>query len=362
MASKVFNFGVIGYGLSAKIFHIPHLTAIPSFKLYGIVQRTPKAGDDCGADHPEAKSWRSADELFADSAVDVVVLTTPPDTHFPLAKRALELGKHVVVEKAFVPSHAEGEALAALAREHKRSVAVYHNRRWDADFVTLRQLLAEGTLGRIVDFNSHFDRYSPTAAADWKAEARPGNGTLFDLGSHLLDQIVTLFGMPARITAFVGNTRAGAAAARGQHDELGDAFTVHLHYADGMLATARAGVLSVDEEQLRFWVRGDKGSFKKFHLDVQEPQLLAGMLPGQEGFGVEPEGRHGTVTLIEDGRPVRRTHATLAPKTYVEYYRLLEKAYKGEGEVPVTAEEGAAVIRLIELARESSRLGKTLDV
>ncbi|KKY23527.1 putative nad binding rossmann fold [Diplodia seriata] len=363
MASKTFNFGIIGYGLSAKIFHIPHLTSIPSFKLYGIVQRTPKAGvDDCGADHPTAKSWRSADELFADPAVDVVVVTTPPDSHFALTKRALETGKHVVVEKPFVPTHAEAEELVALAREKKRLIAVYQNRRWDADFVTLRQLLADGTLGRIVDFNTHFDRYSPTLRAGWKAEeARPGNGAIYDLGTHLLDQVVTLFGLPARVTGFLGNTRADAPRGAG-HVEPEDSFTVHLHYADGMLATARAAVMSPEEEQLRYWVRGDKGSFKKFHLDVQEDQLLAGLRPGQEGYGVEPESHHGTLTLIKNGKPVRETHATLAPKTYVEYYRVLEKAYKGEGEVPVKAEEASAVIRLIELAKESSKQGKTLDV
>ncbi|KAL1646049.1 hypothetical protein SLS58_003469 [Diplodia intermedia] len=387
MASKTFNFGIIGYGLSAKIFHIPHLTSIPSFKLYGIVQRTPKAGvDDCGADHPTAKSWRSADELFADPAVDVVVVTTPPDSHFALTKRALETGKHVVVEKPFVPTHAEAEELVALAREKKRLIAVYQNikhtllqptkaephfadpllaypdRRWDADFVTLRQLLADGTLGRIVDFNTHFDRYSPTLRATWKAEeARPGNGAIYDLGTHLLDQVVTLFGLPARVTGFLGNTRTDAPRGAG-HVEPEDSFTVHLHYADGMLATARAAVLSAEEEQLRYWVRGDKGSFKKFHLDVQEDQLLAGLRPGQEGYGVAPESHDGTLTLIKDGKPVRETHALLPPKTYVEYYRLLEKAYKGEGEVPVKAEEASAVIRLIELAKESSKQGKTLDV
>ncbi|KAK7728921.1 hypothetical protein SLS57_002153 [Botryosphaeria dothidea] len=361
MASKTFNFGIIGYGLSAKIFHIPHLTSIPSFRLHGIVQRSPQPGNDAGADFPQAKAWRSADELFADGAVDVVVVTTPPDSHFALTKRALESGKHVVVEKPFVPTHAEAQELVALAAEKKRSIAVYQNRRWDADFVTLRKLLDDGTLGRVVDFNTHFDRYSPTLRAGWKAETRPGNGAIYDLGTHLIDQVVTLFGLPAKITAFIGNTRADAPLGAG-HNEPGDSFTVHLHYADGKFATARAAVLSAEEEQLRYWVRGEKGSFKKFHLDVQEDQLLAGLRPGQEGYGSDPESHYGTVTLIKDGKPVRQTYPTLPPQTYVEYYRVLEKALNGEGEVPVKAEEAAAVIRLIELAKESSKSGKTLDV
>ncbi|KAL1628637.1 hypothetical protein SLS56_005746 [Neofusicoccum ribis] len=360
-STKTLNFGVIGYGLSAKIFHIPHLTSVPSFKLYGIVQRAPSAGNDAGADHPGVKSWRSADELFADSNVDVVVVTTPPDSHFALTKRALETGRHVVVEKPFVPTHAEAQELVALAAEKRRSIAVYQNRRWDADFLTLRKLLDDGTLGRVVDFNSHFDRYSPTLRAGWKAEDRPGNGAIFDLGTHLMDQIVTLFGLPARITAFLGNQRADAPRSAG-HADPGDSFTVHLHYNDGMLATARAAVMSPEEEQLRYWVRGEKGSFKKFHLDVQEDQLLAGLRPGQEGYGVDPESHYGTLTLFKDGKPVRQTHATLPPATYVEYYRVLEKALNGQGEVPVKAEEASAVIRLVELAKESSKLGKTLDV
>lgn len=237
----------------------------------------------------------------------------------------------------------------------------YSDRRWDADFVTLRQLLDDGTLGRIVDFNTHFDRYSPKLRATWKAETRPGNGAIYDLGTHLLDQAYTLFGLPARITGFIGNQRTDAPRGAG-HADSGDSFTVHLHYKDGMLATARAAVISTEEEQLRYWVRGEKGSFKKYHLDVQEDQLLAGLRPGQEGYGVDPESHHGTLTLLEDGKPVRKTHATLAPKTYVEYYRVLEKALKGEGEVPVKAQEAADVIRLIELAIESSKQGRTLDV
>lgn len=227
--------------------------------------------------------------------------------------------------------------------------------------MTLRKLLEDGTLGRVVDFNTHFDRYSPTLRAGWKAETRPGNGAIYDLGTHLIDQVVTLFGLPAKITAFIGNQRADAPRGAG-HADPGDSFTVHLHYNDGLLATARAAVMSTEEEQLRFWVRGEKGSFKKYHLDVQEDQLLAGLRPGQEGYGFDPESHYGTLTLLKDGKPVRQTHPTLPPQTYVEYYRVLEKALNGEGEVPVKAEEAAAVIRLIELAKESSQSGKTLDV
>ncbi|KAK7612047.1 putative NAD binding Rossmann fold oxidoreductase [Phyllosticta paracitricarpa] len=357
MASALHNVAVIGYGLSAKVFHIPFITQTPSLRLYAVLQRNPTADNDASHDHPGIQLFRDAATLLADPAVHVVVVTSLPDSHFELTKAALEAGKHVVVEKPFVPTAAEADELVRVAQSTGKLLAVYQNRRWDADFLAASRLVKDGALGRVVEFESHFDRYSPTLRVSWKAEPRPGNGAIYDLGTHLLDQIVHLFGLPARVTGFIWNQRAGAP----NHDSgAGDSFTVLLHYADGLLATAKVGVLSAEQDQLRFWVRGEKGSFKKYNLDPQEDQLLSGLSNTSSELGREPSSNYN-LTLVKDGN-IGKEPVAVEPKTYLEYYRIFADALHGKGDVPVTATEAASVIRLIELAKESSKMGKTLDV
>ncbi|KGO78017.1 Oxidoreductase, N-terminal [Penicillium italicum] len=360
MASKTYNVGIVGYGFSAKIFHIPFLKEVPELKLYAVVQRTPKQDDDAEKDHPGVKSFRTAEEMVQDPAVDVVIITTAPDSHFALSKLALEAGKHVVCEKPFTPTTQEADDLVAIAKKNNKQLAVFQNRRWDADFVTLSKLVKNGSLGRISEFETHFDRHRPEEPASdshkWKNKVIPGGSAIYDLGTHILDQTVHLLGLPARVTGFIGSSREANSSS------YEDSFTVLLHYANGTLATAKATVVSPEEEQLRFWVRGDKGSFKKYHLDIQEDQLKAGIMPQDKGYGCEPSERYGALTTIQDGKPVKEVFPTVEPPTYTEYYRKLVRALNGEGDLPVSGAEAREVIRLIELARESSRTGRTLDV
>ncbi|KAJ5360280.1 hypothetical protein N7517_009471 [Penicillium concentricum] len=360
MASKTYNVGVVGYGFSAKIFHIPFVKEVPDLKLYAIVQRTPKQDDDAEKDHPGVKSFRTAEEMVQDPAVDVVIITTAPDSHFALSKLALEAGKHVVCEKPFTPTTQEADDLITISKKNNKQLAVFQNRRWDADFVTLSKLVKNGSLGRISEYETHFDRHRPEVpAADshkWKNKVIPGGSAIYDLGTHLLDQAVHLLGLPKRVTGFIGSARGVTSSS------YEDSFTVLLHYADGSMVTAKATVVSPEDEQLRFWVRGDKGSFKKYHLDIQEDQLKAGIMPQDKGYGREPSERYGTLTTIQNGKPVKEVVPTVEPPTYTEYYRKLVRALNGEGELPASGVEAREVIRLIELARESSRTGRTLDV
>lgn len=264
---KKINVAIIGYGLSAKVFHIPLILAIPSsYTLYGIVQRSPKAGDDAGADHPGIKTWRSADEMFLDSAVDLVIITSIPSTHYTFTQQALAANKNVVVEKPFVPTSAEARELTALAQKKGLQLAVYQNRRWDVDFLTLQKLLKEGSLGHIAEFETHYDRFRPalppSAQQTWKNKAEPAGGALFDLGSHLLDQVYHLFGAPRSVTGVVQVQKKGLKSG----DCAPDAFTALLSYGDEeseMLVTVKSSSLSAEEQQLRYFIRGDKGSFKK---------------------------------------------------------------------------------------------------
>ncbi|KAG9247231.1 hypothetical protein BJ878DRAFT_209929 [Calycina marina] len=360
MAAKTYNVGVIGYGLSAKVFHIPLIQVTTAFTLHSIVQRTPKPSDDAAKDHPSAIIYHSADALFADTAVDIIAITTTPDTHFAFTKAALEAGKHVIVEKPFVPTSAEASTLIALSKSTGNLICVYQNRRWDSDFLTVRKLINEGALGRVIEFNTHFDRYRPERPTTWKGKltmAQAG-GVVYDLGTHLLDQAYVLFGLPQTVTAVFANQRGDGA------DEP-DSITVILGYgAAGPSVVAKAGVMAVETEQLRYWVRGTVGSYRKLNLDVQEDQLKAGMKPGDRGFGVEKDQAAGVLTVLKEEKPEKSVCRNVEPETYAALYAGFAKAIAGDGEdaVPVKASEARDVLRIIEAAKESAKLGKTIDL
>ena len=357
--------GVIGYGLSAKVFHIPFINYVPDFQLYAIVQRSPKPDDDASKDWPDVKVYKSVDELVNDAAVELVVVTTAPVSHFQLAKQAMEKGKNVLVEKPFVPTEKEARELVQIAEKEGVVLSVYQNRRWDSDFLTLKKIMAEGKLGRIVEFETHFDRHRPEVpVGGWKSVQAEGTGAAYDLGTHLMDQVVVLFGKPKRVTGFVGAQRVGGGG-------LEDSCTVVLGYDGegggrdgGLLVTVKAGVVSLEEKQLRYWVRGTEGTWRKEGLDPQEDQLRKeGVKPGDKGYAIEGKEWWGELTRMEDGKLVKSRVETVEPATYCEFYKRLARAIRGEKDaVPVNGEEAALAIRLVELARESSRFGKTLEV
>ncbi|KAF5873567.1 putative oxidoreductase domain-containing protein [Botrytis fragariae] len=358
MADKKYNVGVIGYGLSAKVFHIPLILVTPSFTLHSIVQRTPKPNDNAAQDHPEAKIYNSADAMFADSEIDIIIISTTPETHFPFTKAALQAGKHVMVEKPFVPTSAEASELISISKETGKFICVYQNRRWDSDFLTVKKLMADGLLGRVVEFETHFDRFKGEKPATWKGTLtmEDAGGVIYDLGTHLIDQAFCLFGQPKTVTAIFTNQRADGSAEP-------DSITVMLNYGEkGPLVTAKAGVLCVEEEQLRYWVRGSQGSFKKYHLDIQEDQLKAGLKPGDAKFGIESEDRSGKLVVFEDGKPKGSTYKNVTPQTYAALYQGFADAIASGSEdaVPVKASEARDILRIIEAARESAKSGKTV--
>ncbi|RDA88799.1 hypothetical protein CP532_5527 [Ophiocordyceps camponoti-leonardi (nom. inval.)] len=354
-SGKVFNVGIVGYGLSAKIFHIPFIVATPQLRLHAIVQRSPTEGNSAPDDYPETRHYKDADGLLTDADVDLVVVTTPPDSHFGLTKAALRAGKHVLTEKPFVPTAAEADQLIALAREKKLLLCVYQNRRWDGDFLTVRHLLANQTLGRIVDFDSHFDRYRPNAlVGNWKGDLdlASGGGAVFDLGSHLVDQIYMLFGMPRSVHGRLRSQR------RGCLDVVGpDSMTAELTYADGMLAHVRTSVLSPETSQLRFWIRGERGSFRKLDLDPQEDQLKAGTKPTDHDFGREDPGKMRLVLVGENGVGREADMPVVEAKTYLDFYAALARALESgcEDDLPVRAEEVRHVLRILEAIVESAK-------
>ena len=350
--------------MSAQVFHIPFLLALPNhYRLAAIVQRTPSPSNTAKADHHTVKFYPTTEELLSSpTPIDLVIISTPPSTHYPLAKLCLQASKHIIIEKPFTPTSREANELIALAKHKNSLLTVYQNRRWDNDFLLLSRLIREGTLGRVVEFETHFDRHRPDhpSTAAWKTESLPGNGAIYDLGTHLIDQVVATFGLPNRVTGFLYSQRLSSGG-----DEPGDSFTVLLHYDEkGILATAKAGIMSPEQRQLRFWVRGQKGSFKKWGMDPQEGQLKAGMKLRDPEFGQWERGNaEWELSTFEKGQPLlRRGEDPGEPETYLGFYRQMARALDEEAEVPLLAEVARDVIRLIELVTLSSAKGMTLKV
>ncbi|MFL5359313.1 oxidoreductase [Archangium sp.] len=332
--------GLLGYGLSGATFHAPLLAAEPAFTLAAVATR--RAGD-VTRDWPGVRVL-SQDALLDDPALELVVIATPNDSHASLAERALLAGKHVVVEKPFTLSSAEAFRLDALARERGRCLTVFHNRRWDGDFLTVRQWLEQGRAGRLYSFESHFDRYRPQVKRRWKEEDVPGGGTLWDLGAHLIDQAVQLFGMPESLTADVGRQRPEAKAI--------DWF--HLVLRHGELRVILHSGSVVHEPWPRFVLQGETAGCLKYGLDPQEEQLKAGLRPGMSGWGKEPSERYVPLGGSASVSPL--------PGAYECFYRQLAEAIAGEGPVPVTAESAGQVIQVIEAALRSAEEGRRITL
>jgi scyllo-inositol 2-dehydrogenase (NADP+) len=341
--STILNVGLIGFGLSGRYFHAPFLKVNPRFKLTKVVTRNAAAVHEFD---PAIEVVGSAEELLADDSIDLVFICTPNDLHFPYAKAALEAGKHVVIEKPFTNTTAEADALIALAEQKNLVVSAYQNRRWDADFLTIQQLLQDGSLGDVIEFEGHFDRFRPEVAqGTWKEVAAAGAGTLYNLGPHLIDQALVLFGTPQKVTATIKIVRPSG--------ETDDYFDIRLDYADKSIILKAS--LVVFENGLRYVIHGTKGSFIKYGLDIQEDTLRKNILPNTKDWGQEPESQFGTL-YTEAGKTIVPT----LPGHYTPFYDSIYEAIVEGKELIVKPHHARNTTRVMELAIESSQLGKTM--
>jgi predicted dehydrogenase len=330
--------GLVGFGNAARIFHAPVIRAVEGLELKAIVQRS---GNSARELYPDVRVVPDLADLLADDSIRLIVIATPNPTHFALARTCLLAGRDVVVDKPFTTTVQEADELIRIAGESKCLLTVHQNRRWDGDFRTVQKLLAEGPLGNLVLFESHYDRYRPELRPGaWRERKEPGSGILFDLGSHLIDQAVALFGVPNSMTGEVRRERAGA--------EVDDAFDLVLHYAEPLRVILRATMLACAPGP-RFTLQGTSGSFTKFGMDPQEEELKAGKTPGGPGWGKEPESHWGTLTTCGPQGPAARQVPT-EPGDYRLFYENVRDAILGIAAPAVTLEQAGQVMRLIEQA------------
>lgn len=274
--NKQIQTGILAYGMSGKLFHAPFLTTNPYFNLRAVTERTKKEAHSRYAD---VISYDSVDELLADRDIELVIVNTPNNTHFDFAEKAILAGKHVLIEKPMVATSNEAEHLFELGRVHERRVMVYQNRRWDNDFKMLKAVIDGGKLGDLIEVHLRFDRYRPEIGKKaFKEKLVPASGIAYDLGSHLLDQVISLFGKPDKVLKIGTKNRVNTA--------IEDYVNFILYYKDGMEVSVTTSYLVADPGP-GYIVHGTKGSFVKSRTDVQEEQLLAGILPTDAQYGLD---------------------------------------------------------------------------
>jgi scyllo-inositol 2-dehydrogenase (NADP+) len=346
---------ILGYGLAGSVFHAPLIASVAGMEVAAIVTANPERQARARRDYPSARVLASADELFADpSSVDLVVVATPNSSHLSLGLAAIQAGLPVVVDKPFAPTSDAAHQLVEAASAAGVPLTVFQNRRWDSDFRTLQALVAAGTLGDIVRFESRYERYRPMVnAAAWRERGaqEEAGGLLFDLGAHLIDQALVLLGDPLSVYAESDRRRPGA--------QVDDDTFVALRFASGAIAHLWMSVL-VRQPAPRFRVVGARGLYEKYGMDPQEDMLRTGGRPGDEGWGEEPESLWGRL-FTDAGEVAVAGVARSLPGSYETFYAMVRDALRSGGPLPVAASDAVRTIRVIEAARASAASGQVVS-
>jgi len=336
-SNKKITAGLLAYGMSGKVFHAPFLNTHNGFNLKAIVERTNK---NAVSDYPEITSYSSIDELLADEEIELVVINTPNNLHYEHSKAALENGKHILVEKPFTATSAQAKELFDLADKVGKQIFFYQNRRWDSDFASVKKVLASGKLGKLNEMHLRYDRYRNVIGPKaFKEKAIEASGLLYDLGPHLLDQVISIFGKPLSFHKVLGKNRKDTL--------VDDYFTIQLSYPDSVNVFVTSSMLVVNP-QAAFVLHGVYGSFIKQRADIQEEQLLAGMKLTDDGYGIEPKGKDGLLTTIdEDGNKIEE----IIPSEIGSYLPLFDAVYDSlidNKPYPVTRENVLTQLEIIE--------------
>lgn len=335
--NKVISTGLMAYGMSGKVFHGPFINVHPGFALSAVTERHHKSADK---DYSGVISYDSTEELLADESIDLIIINTPNFTHFDYAIKALKAGKHILVEKPFAATSAQAKEIFELAKKLNKQVFVYQNRRWDSDFSSVKKIIAGGELGKLTEVNFRYDRYKATISEkSFKEELLAATGLQYDLGPHLLDQVLGLFGKPLSFHKILGKNR--------KNTKVDDYFSIQLTYPDSVFVFVHANML-VTDVQPAFVIHGTKGSFIKERADVQEEQLLKGIKPNEPGFGIEARGKEGKLTRIDANG---ERNVTMIPSETASYLPLFEAIYQSlvnKKAFPVKQEDIITQLEILE--------------
>ncbi|MCB2378595.1 Gfo/Idh/MocA family oxidoreductase [Hymenobacter sp. BT635] len=305
--------GLLAYGMSGKVFHAPFVATHPGFELSAVTERSRK---EARQQYPEVVSYDSVEALLADESLELIVVNTPSNTHADFTRQALLAGKHVLLEKPVATSPEEVRELWALARQQGKHLLAYQNRRWDSDFRLVKQVVESGQLGQLIEVTFRYDRFKSTLnPKPFKETPLPGSGLLYDLGPHLLDQAISLFGQPLKSRKTTGRFRTST--------QVDDYFSIQLLYS-GFTVTVASGLLMADPLPA-FVLHGTQGSFRKNRSDVQEAQLISGLSPLAPEYGIEPADQAGTLT-VAGGNDVKTT--TVLPAEKGDYTGLFDAVYQ----------------------------------
>jgi predicted dehydrogenase len=347
MAEKVIQTGIIGFGLAGRVFHAPFLQTNPGFRIRSIVERHR---NESAENYFYARIDRDYQIMLQDEEIDLAVICVPNFLHYQVARDCLLAGKHVVIDKPFTPSSEEADDLIELAESENLKIFVYQNRRWDGDFLSVQRILSQKMIGDIVEYEAHFDRYRPVIEkVTWRDENMPGGGILYDLGSHLIDQAMQLFGKPEGIFADIRKQRPGS--------QVDDYFDVHLYYP-GFKAILKAGMMVIKNGP-HFNVTGKQGSFVKYGMDPQEMALKAGHFPDEMSWGEDDPKNHGTLTINENGHHRQMFFQTF-PGRYQSFYNNVYDVLVNKHQQAVKPQDARNVIRIIERAFRSNELKKVI--
>jgi scyllo-inositol 2-dehydrogenase (NADP+) len=346
---KQINAALLSYGMSGQVFHAPFIDIIPGYRLYGVWERSKSLAKE---KYSHIKTFRTLESLLADTDIDLVVVNTPSVTHYEYAKACLLAGKHIIVEKPFTATIAQAQELIALAKQKSLLISVFHNRRYDSDFMTVKSIIDANLLGDVIDAEIHYDRYTPMLSYKTHKETpTPAVGCIYDLGSHLIDQSLVLWGMPQSVYAHLAVNRP--------QSQVDDYIDIKLYYPKHTVTLKSS--YYVREPLPAFQIHGTLGSFLKSRADIQEPELQSGKIPLGDNWGKEPEAEAGLLHTEINGEVVKKIIPTLQGN-YAAYFQNVLDAIVHGMPLAITGEQGMMVIQIIEAALQSYKERKVIDL
>ena len=348
---KIINVGLLGYGMSGQVFHAPIINCISGFNIKSIRTTNPFWSKKAIDRYPKVEIVTKSDIIIEDPKIDLIIIVTPNEFHYSLARKGLLAGKHVVVDKPFTVTSAEASDLIQLAKSKNLLLSVYHNRRFVSDFLAVKKIINSKRLGKIVEVIMNFDRFRNSFNGNWRENLVPGSGILYDLGSHLIDQSMVFFGIPEFITADLRNQRGGKAI---------DYFDLRLDYP-GLKVNLKSSML-VKIPGPVFKLNGMNGTFEKFGLDIQEGDLAAGLTPdSKENWGQEPIEHSGKLSLLVSEQDITETMVS-PPGNFGKYYQNIYDALINNEPLLVDPKDAMYTIKIIEIAEESANKKCTLPM